>query len=323
VRLISRTRDELARIAPERACCRRAELAGLIGSLLRGGWPADERLELTTESAGAARRLIHLSKQVLGGAGPVAARRRERLRRTTVYAVALPTSAVRGFWEAVDRDHPPDRACCQQAFTRGAFLGAGFVADPERGYHWEVVTARPEAATRLARALSAMGLAAGTGRRRGRLLVYLKTGEDIASWLGQVGAHHALLAFENVRALREVRGRVNRRVNAETANLQKTVTASLRQLADIEALRDGPGLEALPPSLRELARLRLEHREASLAELGRLLEPPLSKSTVNHRFRRLARLARRLERQEGGRRSPSARGSPSGTTGPNPLPDRR
>lgn len=313
----TRAKHELARIVPGRACCRRAELAGLLLALGAGAEgagntkPGDTApagaapgsspgpVAVSTENAGTARKLLQLLKRELGATGRVEIRRRRRLRKALAYAVDVPRPLLAAFWNGFDWPGMDRRACCQRAFSRGAFLGAGFVSSPNRGYHWEVALPTPEAAERLTATLAALGVPARRHPRRRATVVYLKDAECIAAWLRLAGAHAALLGFENVRAARAMRGQVNRLVNAETANLQKVAATGVRQAEELREIRDRLGLERLPPHLRALARLRLDHPEASYEELGRLLSPPVQKSAVSHRFRRLHQLAETLRRRPG------------------------
>lgn len=187
----------------------------------------------------------------------------------------------------------PLRRRDREAFLRGLFLGSGSVTGPGHGYHAELVLPETAAAARVARELRRWGLRPGRARRRGRIGVYLKEADQIAEFLGRLGAHQAVLALENHRVVKGVRNRVNRLVNAETANLRKAVDAGLRQVEAIRRLVEAVGWDGLPPSLREVARMRLEHPSASLRDLGQMLDPPLSKSAVGHRIRRLQALAAR------------------------------
>ena len=173
-------------------------------------------------------------------------------------------------------------------------MGAGFLADPRRGYHWEISTPDRDLARILRRALAADDIGAGLVRRRGEFVVYLKEAEGIGTWLSLAGAHQALLSLENTRIYKEMKNRVNRIVNCETANLSRTIDAGLRQQAAIKLIAATIGLTALPAPLQEVARLRLDHPEATLEELGRMMSPPLGKSGVNHRLRRLRRIAGRV-----------------------------
>jgi len=195
--------------------------------------------------------------------------------------------------------------CCRRAFLRGAFLAAGSVSDPLRSYHLEIVCRSAAQAHQLEEILHSFGLdgrCIERKRREGgrmRYVVYLKEAEQIADALNVCGASRGVLEMENARIVRDVRGSVNRRVNCETANIGKTVSAAVRQTEAIEYLRANVGFENLPESLREAAALRLEWPELPYAELGKLFSPPVGKSGVSHRLRRLEEMADRL--QAGGR----------------------
>ena len=183
------------------------------------------------------------------------------------------------------------RDCCAIAYLRGAFLGGGFVADPHGDFHFELTAESEQLAEDLVSLLARFDIEARVARRRGTFAVYLKGAEPIITFLALVGAHRALLRTEDVRIVKSVRNDVNRLVNAEIANQQKTAEAAVGQIEAIETLRATRGLDSLPPALRELARLRLENPDVSLRELGELADPPLSKSAVYHRVRRIEELA--------------------------------
>jgi hypothetical protein len=186
----------------------------------------------------------------------------------------------------------------RRAFLRGAFLAAGSVSDPERFYHLEFVCPDENKAWYLKLLLSALGETAGVVQRKGHYVVYLKDSDDIVALLGMMGASRALLALEEIRVVKDMRNRVNRTVNCETANLQKTVAAALKQRKDIEYIRDAEGFENLPSTLAEMAEIRLEYPDVSLKELGTYLNPPVGKSGVNHRLRKLSEYADELRGHE-------------------------
>ena len=192
----------------------------------------------------------------------------------------------------------PGRSCCRRAFLRGLFLCAGTMNDPEKSYHLEIVCRDARLAGEAEESLRGEELHAHRTSRRGREIVYIKDAEEIVRLLGYMQADRALLAMENARVVRDVRGRINRRVNIETANIGKTVDAAARQIIAIERLlkKSGPG--ELPPALREMAALRIENPEATLEELGAMFDPPLGKSGVNHRLRRLMKIAEEDEEEE-------------------------
>jgi DNA-binding protein WhiA len=181
--------------------------------------------------------------------------------------------------------------CCRAAFLRGAFLARGSITDPQKqNYHLEIVTENEEFAIGLNYLMNLCGFNAGANFRKD-YFIYLKGAENIGEFLRFIGAHHAFLALEEIRVIKGVRNEVNRLVNCETANLEKSVRAALEQVKVIKALEAKKLLAKLPPSLQELAALRLDHPEASLRELGELAIPPLSKSAVNHRMRKLLKIA--------------------------------
>ncbi len=185
-------------------------------------------------------------------------------------------------------------SCCQRAYLRGAFLCIGSMSDPEKSYHMEFVCDKEPQALQLQEVIRSFGIDAKIVLRKRYFVVYLKEGSAIVDLLGVMEAHISLMNFENLRILKEMRNSINRRVNCETANITKTVTAASKQIEDIMLIRDRYGFQNLPDNLREMAELRLEYQEATLKELGEYLEPPVGKSGVNHRLRKLSELAERL-----------------------------
>lgn len=185
-----------------------------------------------------------------------------------------------------------------KAMLREAFLTSGSISDPEKSYHFEIVCKEADEAKRLAAQIREFSLEARTIERKGHTVVYLKEGEQIADMLKLLGAYRSCMEFENVRILKEMRNSVNRQVNCETANLNKTVGASVRQLQDIALISERQGLSELPPSLREAAEVRMRYPDASLGELGEYFLPPIGKSGVNHRLRKIAEIAEKLRSEE-------------------------
>ena len=175
---------------------------------------------------------------------------------------------------------------------REAFLESGTMSDPEKGYHLEFVCADTAQADALTGAAAAHEVTAHITNRAGHSVVYVKDGEAIATLLAAMGASLSLMEFENSRIVKDVRGRINRRVNCETANIEKTVTAAAKQLQDIRYLERSGALDRLEQTLKDVAEVRLAYPDATLKELGQKLTPPLGKSGVNHRLRRLSEIAR-------------------------------
>ena len=182
-------------------------------------------------------------------------------------------------------------ACCQRAFLRGAFLSVGSISDPRKAYHLEFVCPTVEKAGQLRDVMQGFEVPAKIVTRKKYQVVYLKEGSGIVDLLSVMEAHVSLMNLENLRIVKEMRNSINRRVNCETANISKTVSAASRQISDIEFLRDTLGFSKLPAQLREMAQVRLENPDAPLKDLGQLLDPPVGKSGVNHRLRKLSELA--------------------------------
>ena len=183
------------------------------------------------------------------------------------------------------------RGCCSAAFLRGTFLAAGSVSNPEISYQMEIVTDRDTVTRQVLTALSGFGTTGRVTERKYSQVVYIKDADSISETLGQLGAANAMMELENVRILKSIRNNINREVNCDTANITKTANAAVRQIEEIRRLESTVGLESLPANLQELARIRLEHPDLSLKELGERMDPPIGKSGVNHRLRKISELA--------------------------------
>ncbi|MGN0156837.1 MAG: DNA-binding protein WhiA [Lachnospiraceae bacterium] len=187
-------------------------------------------------------------------------------------------------------------ACCKRSFLRGVFLCAGSMSDPAKGYHLELVTGTEKQAGQIQQILWDFELDAKVIPRKKYFVVYLKEGSNIVDFLNICEAHVSLMNFENLRIVKEMRNSINRRVNCEAANITKTVNAAAKQIADITMLQKTYGFENLPENLREMAEVRLEHPDATLKELGQYLNPPVGKSGVNHRLRKLSEIAEEFKK---------------------------
>lgn len=183
------------------------------------------------------------------------------------------------------------RTCCRRAFLRGAFLAGGSVSDPEKSYHFEIVCPVAASAEQICSLIRKFDLEARYFMRKKRCVVYVKEGTQIVDLLNVMGADISLMQMENVRIVKDVRNRINRQVNCETANLTKTVNASVRETEEIRRLQEAGLLETLPQALQETALLRLENPEASLRELGEMHDPPIGRSGVNHRLKKISEIA--------------------------------
>ena len=183
------------------------------------------------------------------------------------------------------------QSCCRRAYLRGAFLAVGSVSDPEKSYHLEYACQDMEDAGRLKELLKSFDIDARIFDRKNSHVVYIKDGSQIVEALNVMEAHVALMDFENMRILKEMRNSVNRKVNCETANINKTVLAAQKQIDEINAVIGSQAYKGLPDSLKEIAELRIEYPEASYAELGELCNPKVGKSGINHRLRKLSEIA--------------------------------
>ncbi|MBE5905311.1 MAG: DNA-binding protein WhiA [Lachnospiraceae bacterium] len=303
-------KEELARNAGKARHCQMAELAGILSCI--GKIECTDsfiRFLLETENVILAKRYYELVKNAFSIQPTIATRRNSYLSKNRLYVVdaleprreammfmALKLTpediADRGFLVNELLLH---KSCCKRAFIRGVFLAAGSVTDPEKGYHFEVVFRKEENAKQFIEQLAFFEIEGKTTERKGSIVVYIKEGAQIVDALNVMEAHSALMELENVRILKEVRNTVNRKVNCETANINKTVHAAVKQIEDIKFIRDHKGLESLPPALEAVARMRLQYPEAPLKELGSMLSPPVGKSGVNHRLKKISELAKELK----------------------------
>ncbi len=190
-----------------------------------------------------------------------------------------------------------EKMCCKRAFIRGAFMASGSMSDPNKAYHFEIVCRTYEQAQRLQELMEEFETEPKIIERKSHYVVYLKDGSQIVDMLNVMEAYVSLMNLENVRILKEISNSVNRKVNCETANINKTVSASVKQIADIELIRDVIGFDNIPEPLREMALVRLEHRDDPLKDLGQYLNPPVGKSGINHRLRKLAAIAEDLRNE--------------------------
>lgn len=315
----SKAKNDLSRIEIEKKCCLVAELAALIrmsGTIQIGGL---ERINIkfTTENAAIARRIFTLLKSIYNVHTEVMVRRNRQLKKNNNYLMIVShkenTRKILQDTGILEKDSnnlykisykiPRNilkGRCCRRAYIRGAFLGGGSISDPEKTYHLEFVTHSEEHGKGLTRLINSFGLNSKMIQRKEEsYVIYLKEGEQIVDLLNIIGAHSALLKLEDIRILKEVRNNINRIVNCETANLSKTINAAIRQTNNIEYIDKVMGIENLPENLVEIATKRLTHREASLKELGQMLNPPVGKSGVNHRLRKIEKIAERLKKEKG------------------------
>ena len=289
-------KEELAtQISPARHC-QLAELAALIhfsGSTLGGG----QHLCLETENEAVVRKCFTLFKKTFNIDNVVTSTKSRLLPDDESERKVIQALHLGGFeGNLITLTAPVNsilikNSCCARAYLRGAFISIGSMSDPEKSYHLEFVCAERTQAEQLRDIIQEFQIEAKVIKRKKYDVVYLKEGAGIVDLLNVMGAHVSLMNLENLRIVKEMRNSINRRVNCETANISKTVTAASKQIEDIILIRDKYGFENLPDNLRQMAEIRLEYPDAALKELGGYLEPAVGKSGVNHRLRRLSEIA--------------------------------
>lgn len=293
-------------------CCARAELSALIrmnGSLSFSNKMLS--LDVQTENAAIARRLYTLIKSLYPYQVELLVRKKMRLKKNNIYICRIRDGAKNlledlqilkdGFqFEYSISKELVQKSCCKRAYLRGAFLAGGSVNNPETSsYHLEVYSSYKTHSDALVDLMNEYELNAKTIERKKGFVAYLKEAEKISDFLSIVGAHRALLKFEDVRIIRDMRNSVNRLVNCETANLNKTISAAIRQVDNIRFIENAIGLDQLPEKLREIARLRVEYQDVTLKELGEMVSTGnVSKSGVNHRLRKIDEIADMLRNGE-------------------------
>lgn len=302
----AQTKKELTMVEGEE-CCEKAELAALIR--MNGAVQLTNQrivLDISTENAAIARRIYMLIKKNYNLHTELLVRKKMRLKKNNVYIVRVPNKVQEvlgslhivseGFQFTPGIDKRIVRgSCCKRAYLRGAFMAGGSVNNPEgSSYHLEIASMYEEHCHALCQLANRFQLNARCIERKKGYVFYMKEGEKIIQFLNLIGAHQALLRFEDVRIMKDMRNSVNRIVNCETANLNKTIGAAVRQIENIRYLQKELGLDNLPEKLREVAEIRLLHPDMNLKEVGELLKGTVSKSGVNHRLRKLDDLAEKM-----------------------------
>lgn len=311
-------KSEVARQPIKELCCALAELKAFLqmsGSITTGR----DRLAIgvVTENTPVARRLFLLFKKAFKTSPEIYLYRNQRLQKAHRFLLQFPSRDVSlkvlkklGFTEEEEglsgfalaspasqrlETGKIKKKCCRRSYLRGAFLSSGYLNNPQRDYHLEIIAHCEEHAGAVKDVLESFNLPVRHFERKGDTVLYIKGGEKISEFLRIIAAHSSLLGFENIRVWKGVKNRINRIVNCETANLTRTVQASQEQIESIQLVQQVIGLENISSSLREAALLRLRFPEATLQELGDVATPPLSKSSMNHRLRRLGSMARKIK----------------------------
>jgi len=306
-------KEELSRQLPSARHCQIAEVAGMVGLTGRIVISAQDRfsLKIQTESLYVARKYFTLLKKTFNIVAEVTIRKNNGLKNNRLYIVTvnrhddavriLQTIKLLNASNEIEENLSITsnvvimKGCCKRAFIRGAYLAAGSVSDPNKAYHFEIVCNDYDKAVQLQNIINSFEIESKIVERKNHFVVYIKEGSAIADIFNVMEAHVALMEFENIRIIKEMRNSVNRKVNCETANLNKTVSAAMKQIESIELIKRTKGLDYLPPQLKEMAILRVENPEVSLKELGDMLEPKVGKSGVNHRLRKICEIAESIE----------------------------
>ncbi|MEG0460158.1 MAG: DNA-binding protein WhiA [Gordonibacter sp.] len=301
-------KDELARVAPVCSHCDKATLAALVrieGTLFFSG-QGSYRIEIATDMPSVARLIIKMLHELYHLKTELTVRR-SVLHKTPNYLIEVPSQphladSLRDMGvlsgEGLELGIAEDlvaKECCTAAYLRGAFLGSGFVSSPRGDFHFEITVESEALAEGLVGLLERKGIKARIMQRRSSYMVYLKSGAAILEFLAFAGAHQCALAMENERVIKSVRNDVNRMTNAEIANQAKSANASVDQIYAIRSVLEAHGMENLPPALQDYIRLRVTYPDATLKELGERATPPLSKSAVYHRVRRIEQMAKETQ----------------------------
>lgn len=293
----STVKEELEKAMGSARHCRMAELAAMVEFCGRIGTDASGRRTLTlgTDNDQVKRKYMALIRKIYNVSSSV------EPDDDTCYLILEGLDIIDRSGVMRDINAPASslllkQSCCKRAFLRGAYMCIGSMSDPKSSYHLEFVCDTGDQAQQIVGLLSDFDIESKIIERKKHYVVYIKEGESIVDFLGICEAHVALMNMENDRILKEVSNSVNRRNNCDVANIRKTVNAATRQIEDIEFLRDNYGLDRLSDNLREMALLRLEYPDATLPELGQAFDPPLGKSGVNHRLRKLGELADKYRR---------------------------
>lgn len=304
----SQTKKELTSLEIK-DCCAKAELTALLrmnGSL---SFSSNKgiALNVTTENAAIARKIYTSLKRIFQAPAEVLVRKKMRLKKNNIYMIRV-TEGAKELLVNLDilspsfevrQDISPavvKKTCCKRAYLRGSFLAGGSINHPESAsYHLEIFNSYVEHAQALVDLLADFGIQAKIIERKKGHVLYIKESEKITEFLNIIGAHQALFQFEDARIVKDMRNSVNRLVNCETANLNKTVAAAMKQLENIQLIDKHMGIDNLPEKLRELAKLRLEHPDLNLKEIAELLPgEKVSKSGINHRFRKINEIAQKF-----------------------------
>ncbi len=301
-------KEELLHQPEQARHCSIAEIAAMVsmsGQLSKR--EGAKQLVIRTESNSTARKYFTLLKKTFNISSIMSAGHLSNRKKNRVYALtvddpmcvdqllqACRLSEQEGELQLAD-ELVVQKDCCKRAFVRGAFLASGSVSDPVKTYHFEIVCADEKKADLLLGILSHFEIGARTVSRKQHSVVYIKDSSQVMDVLGLMGATDSMMQMQNVQILKSIRNQANRSVNCDTANIRKALRAAERQIEDIRLLQETGAFDDLPETLREIAQLRVTFPEATLADLGEMLDEPVGKSGVNHRLKKIAQIADKLK----------------------------
>ena len=308
-------KDELCRLPLGKTCCMLSELTALYrtnGSLSFHGM-GRVQVQYRTENPTVARRIFRLLRTRMNITPRLHYVQHARLggQRTCVLNLGDEDSQrLMLALHMIDQEedgtvryrrtavrHPMSRQCCRRSYLRAAFLGSGTMTSPDKEYHFEITANDQNLVKELRRLLEKSDLPFNSYQRKGQTVVYLKSAQQVSDALALMGASNSVFAMEDIRIRKQARGAANRAINCDDHNFERMLNAADTQVQAIRRLVIAKGLRSLPPALQEMAQKRLDNVDLSLTELGQTFEPPLSKSAVNHRMRRLMDIVRQMEEE--------------------------
>jgi len=291
-------KNELCNEFPTSRCCIRAHLAGIAlfcgASVFESG---KNLFRMRTESKIVAERIVALCAELLDTEPEI-------VKTGKIYTIDIKENLEKFLTELGIMQNGVTRflvnpfivhdECCKASFVSGAFLGGGYVKTPKNGYHFEIKTHYRDLSRDLTEIMTDMGFEPKTVTRKSEFVSYIKQSDVICDILGLFGATEAMFELCNVKIFNDMKNKVTRRANCDIANINKSVAAATEQIAAINKIKEKRGLSSLPDVLEEIAKLRLENPDANLKELGELVSPPISKSGVNHRLKKIIKIAEEI-----------------------------
>lgn len=292
----SDVKEELVKVLPHDKHCRIAELSALLKYYAKIETEPETQIILSSDNTYALKKCSVLLDKIFNIKAFIFD---DSIDKHKSYVILKNSNAnVNEVLKTVSIDNPMsllNRDCCRRAYLRGAFIASGFVGDPQGNYHLEMVSEENEFAKLLAYLFDGFDISVKQSIRKKHYVSYFKSVENISDVLNVLGAQKAMMEVVNARIVKDVRNSINRRNNCDTANIVKAANAASKQIEDILLIDSKVGISSLPNSLREIAKLRIDNPESSLTELGLLLDPPVGKSGVNHRLRKISEYAADLK----------------------------